>query len=345
MSRRSGRLPGDGTQMNRSAQIACALALDAVLGDPRRLPHPARFTGRLALWMEPVVRRRVDDERLAGVLAGGTVAGSAILSTVLVCGLARRFHARVGDAASILVLWSTLAARDLADHALRVHAALAQGDLERARELVGRMVGREVSALDEAGVVRAVVESVAENTVDGVTAPLFYAFAGGPVAAAAYKAFSTLDSTFGYRNERYARFGWASARSDDLLNLVPARLTVLASAAAAALLGHRPGDVLRVCLRDGRKHASPNSGLAEAAMAGALGVQLGGPLTREGRVVDCPTLGYPSEPLSPGHIRQAVRLMVVTTAIWAGLLGAARSVACGRALSSRWLSRSPAPCR
>jgi adenosylcobinamide-phosphate synthase len=306
--------------MNRSMQIACALALDAAVGDPRWLPHPAKFTGRLAQRIELQTRWYVNDEKLAGVLAAGVTVGLAATAATVVVGAARRLHPRAGDVASILILWSAFAARDLSKHALDVDAALERDDLPEARELVGRMVGRDVSVLDQAGVVRAVVESVAENTVDGVTAPLFYAYLGGPVTAAAYKAVSTLDSTFGYKNERYARFGWASARADDLANLLPARLTVIATFLAAALLGLRPADVLRVILRDGDKHASPNSGIAEAAMAGALGVQLGGPLTRDGRVFDHPTLGDPLQPLSRSHIEKAVCLMAVTTAVWTGLL-------------------------
>ena len=305
--------------MNRQAQVICALVLDAAVGDPRWFPHPARYTGRLALWLEQVTRSRIEDDRLAGCVTAAAVAGSAALAAALVTGAARRLRPWVGDLASVAIVWTALAPRGLAGHALEVDAALERDDLEAARNLVGRMVGRD-AALDEAGVVRAAVESVAENTVDGVTAPLFYAFAGGPAAVAAYKAVSTLDSTFGYRNQRYERFGWASARSDDVANLIPSRLTVLAGVPAAALLGLRPADALRVCLRDGRKHSSPNSGLAEATMAGALGVQLGGPLMREGRLVEHPTLGDALQPLDRDHIRQAVRLMAATTAVWTGML-------------------------
>jgi len=307
--------------VNRQTQVVCALVLDAAAGDPRWLPHPARCTGRLALWLEQVTRSRIEDDRLAGCVTAAAVAGSAALAAALVTGMARRLHPWAGDLASVAIVWTALAPRGLAGHALDVHAALERDDLDAARCLVGRMVGRDVASLDEGGVVRAAVESVAENTVDGVTAPLFYAFAGGPTAVAAYKAVSTLDSTFGYRNRRYERFGWASARSDDVANLVPSRLTVLASVPAAALLGLRPVDALRVCLRDGRKHSSPNSGLAEATVAGALGVQLGGPLMREGRLVDHPTLGDALQPLDRDHIRQAVRLMAATTAVWTGILG------------------------
>jgi len=305
-----------------SRHIVCALVLDALVGDPRWFPHPAKLTGRLALCLEQKLRPRIRNERLAGAVTAGAVTGSAALATLLLTGGVRRWRPWAGDVASIAVLCTTLAARDLAGHALAVQAALEAGDLEAARALVGRMVGRDVATLDEAGVVRATVESVAENTVDGVTGPLFYAYLGGPVAAATYKAVSTLDSTFGHHNERYERFGWAAARADDLANLLPARLTVAATFIAAALLGLRPLGVLAVCARDGRKHLSPNSGLAEAAMAGALGVQLGGPLSREGRVVDHPTLGDPLQPLSPVQMRQAVRMMVATTAVWNALLAA-----------------------
>ncbi len=331
--------------MNRLAQVACALILDAAIGDPRWLPHPAKFTGKLAARVESVTRRQIADERLAGLVAAETVIGSATLAAALVTGGARRVHPMLGDIASILVLWSTFAARDLADHALDVHAALEQGDLTEARIRVSRMVGRDVSALNETGVIRAVVESVAENTVDGVTTPLFYACLGGPVAVAAYKATSTLESTFGYRNEQNAPFGWASARSDDLANFLPARLSLIANIAAAGLLGFHPANAVRACLRDGRKHASPNSGLAEAAMAGALGVQLGGLVYREGRIVDLPTLGDSRQPLARCHIKQSVRLMATTTAVWTGLLmgSAALAVPYASALWARFFRvRAPA---
>jgi adenosylcobinamide-phosphate synthase len=291
--------------------------------------------------MEMLTRRHIAGERLAGSITAAVVIGSATVAAAVLRGVARRLHPRLGDVVSIIMLWTSLAGRDLADHALSVYAALERKDLEEARGLVGRMVGRDVHSLDVAGVTRAAVESVAENTVDGVTAPLFYAYLGGPVAAAAYKAISTLDSTFGYRNERYIRFGWASARSDDVANYVPARLTVGAAVVAAALLGYRPVDLLRVCLRDGGKHASPNSGLAEASMAGALGVRLGGPLVRDGRLVDYPTLGDPVQPLLPHHIGQAVRLMAMTTLVWTVALAglSARVKSLGRSVAFRRSSR------
>lgn len=312
--------------MNHSAHLACALGLDAIFGDPWWLPHPVRMMGKLSAAVEGPCRRVVADEKLAGVAAALIVVGVSALVAVTVRG-ARRLHPRLGDVASIVLLYTTLAARDLSDHAQAVQWALAEEDLPAARRAVARMVGRDTECLDEAGVVRAVVESVAENTVDGVTAPLFYAFLGGAPVAMAFKAASTLDSMFGYKNDRYVDFGWASARLDDLANYVPARLTVPFTALAAGVLGLSPAGVLCTVRRDGRKHPSPNAGLAESAMAGALGVRLGGPLTRAGKTVDAPFLGQPWVPLRRGHISAAVRLMWLTSIFTAVGLALARSAA------------------
>lgn len=315
--------------MTLAAQIAAAYGLDLLLGDPRWFPHPVKYIGRGALALEEPLRRHVTNQRLAGVIAViAVVGGTAALAAVALLA-ARHAHPWLEDAVSILILYTTFATRDLAAHASAVDRALRRHDLPAARLLVSRIVGRDTDALDEVGVVRAAVESVAENTVDGVTAPLFFAALGGPILALAYKAISTLDSTFGYRNERYLHFGWASARLDDVAAWLPARLTLPVIAVAAACAGCRPVSAWRIGLRDCRKHASPNSGFAEAAMAGALGVQLGGPLLRKGHPVALPTMGEPFETLRVAHIRRAIALMLLTSLIAAGLLLTARSVAEG----------------
>ena len=181
---------------------------------------------------------------------------------------------------------------------MAVFRALAAGDIVEARRRVAAIVGRDTERLDEAGVIRAAVESVAESTVDGVTAPLFFAVVAGPVGAMVYRAINTLDSMFGHQDERYRDFGWAAARIDDLANYLPARLTAPLACLAAALLRQRPRSApCESLLRDGRNHASPNSGLAEAAMAGALGVQLGGAICYDGQPLEKPTIGDPLMPL------------------------------------------------
>jgi adenosylcobinamide-phosphate synthase len=218
-------------------------------------------------------------------------------------------HPLAGDIVAILLLYTCLATRSLHDHALAVYRPLTAGDLVEARQRVSWLVGRDTAELDEGEVTRAAVESVAENTVDGCTAPLLFACLAGPLGALAYKAISTLDSTFGYKNERYLQFGWASARLDDLANLLPARLTALLVAPAALLLRLNPGNAWRIFWRDRHNHPSPNGGQIEAAVAGALGVRLGGVNSYFGQPSTRPFMGDPLQPLQSRHILQAIRLM------------------------------------
>jgi adenosylcobinamide-phosphate synthase len=340
--------------MRLEYQILVAIALDLALGDPRWFPHPVKLIGRMASALESPMRktmtgvtkaitlcfgarflRRSTQERSAtsqimsaqnaavsARIAGMATALIVILTTGLVTALlvigAYHINAICGSIVSILLLYTSFAARDLASHSAEVYRALRKGDLERARYRASWMVGRDTDCLDESGVVRAAVESVAENTVDGVTAPLFFAVLGGPVGAMVYKAINTLDSTFGYKNERYIDFGWASARIDDLANYLPARLTAPVVILAACVMKLRPANALRICLRDSRKHASPNSGITEAAFAGALGVQLGGLLYRKGKPVEMPKLGEPITELQPRHISRVNALMLVTMILSAG---------------------------
>jgi adenosylcobinamide-phosphate synthase len=186
------------------------------------------------------------------------------------------------------------------------------------------MVGRDTERLTETEVVRAAVESVAENTVDGIIAPLFFAALFGPVGAMAYKAVNTLDSMIGYKNESYIDFGSTAARIDDAANYIPARLSAPILSAAAGLLGFPASATWRMAWRDGRKNLSPNAGIAEAAVAGALGVRLGGLMERRGRPVNQPEIGDPVVPLVRGHIPAANRLMFIATIIAAAAFLAVR---------------------
>ncbi|OGR02879.1 MAG: cobalamin biosynthesis protein CobD [Deltaproteobacteria bacterium RIFOXYD12_FULL_53_23] len=219
-------------------------------------------------------------------------------------------HPWLGTAVSIFLLYTTIAARDLVRHSTDVYTALATGDLPEARRRVGMIVGRDTANLDEAGVARAAVESVAESMVDGVTAPLFFALLGGPMAAMLYKTVNTMDSMFGYKNERYLKFGWAAARLDDIVNFVPARLTSMLIPAAAFLLRLDVKGALFILLRDRGRHASPNSGHTEAAVAGAIGIQLGGPNLYFGQLLEKPSIGDPIRPIEPQDILRVNRLML-----------------------------------
>lgn len=313
--------------MGLEHQIMIAVGLDLALGDPRWLPHPVRGIGWLALRLETLTRRYLGDTRGAGTVAALTTYAAAGAAAWAVIRGAAALHPLAGDAAAIVLIYTTIAARDLAGHSMAVFQSLTAGDLDEARRRVGWIVGRDTDRLDPPGVVRASVESVAESTVDGVTAPLFYAAVAGPVGAIVYRAINTLDSMFGHQDQRYGRFGWAAARLDDAANYLPARFTAPLISVAAVLLRLRPLASLRVLLRDGRKHASPNAGLTEAAMAGALGVRLGGVTYYDGQPLDKPTIGDELVPLDAEHIRRANAVMFVTVGLFLVLCLAVRMAA------------------
>jgi adenosylcobinamide-phosphate synthase len=319
--------------MRLEYQVLSAVALDLCLGDPHWLPHPVRGIGWLAARLETLARPVAADgyprarARLAGLLVALTVyvvTGLAAWGAIYAAGLA---HPAAGDAVAVLVIYAAIAPHDLARHGMAVYRALAGGDLVEARRRVAAIVGRDTEALDLSGVVRAAVESVAESTVDGVTAPLLFAVAAGPVGAIVYRAINTLDSMFGHQDPQYRDFGWAAARIDDLANYLPARLTAPLLCVAAALLGRRPLAALRILVRDGRKHPSPNAGLVEAAVAGALGVQLGGRNFYAGLPLDRPTQGDPRVPLASRHIPAAVALMFTTAVLLLAIILPLRGLA------------------
>ncbi len=301
--------------MRLEYQILIAILLDLALGDPRWFPHPVRLIGRLIAALEGPARRAIPDARAAGAVTALTVILVTALATAALIGIAGQIHPLFGNAIGIVVLYTTIAARDLTRHSLEVYRALERFDLAEARRLVSWLVGRDTERLTETEVIRAAVESVAENTVDGIIAPLFFAALGGPVAAMAYKAVNTLDSMIGYKSERYLDFGQTAAKIDDGANYLPARIAAPILTAAAALLGFRTSAAWRIANRDGRKHQSLNAGIAEAAFAGALGVRLGGVMERRGRPVGLPEIGDPVVPLARGHILAANRLMFMATVI------------------------------
>lgn len=299
-------------------KICLAFLLDSLLGDPPHWPHPVRWLGRLISWLEPRLRRRFVEPRQAGVVLVLLCLAATAAAVGLTRTVALSLGAIWGFLADVLLLYWALALKDLKDHALAVHQALAARDLPRARTELARIVGRDTAALSEAGVIRATVETVAENTVDGVLSPLFYAFLGGPLGAWLFKASSTLDSMVGYLDERYREFGWASARLDDLANWLPARLSCLFLCGAAALLGLDWREGWRTCRRDARKLASPNAGWPEATVSGILGIKLGGPSSYQGRLVTKPWLGTGSREPVPADILIAVRLLYLASVLALG---------------------------
>ncbi len=312
--------------MRLEYQILLAVALDLFAGDPRWLPHPVRLIGSFAVAVETPFRNMIKSPRIAGTATAFVVVGIAVVvSWTFVYG-ARSVHPYTGDLVSILLLWTGIAAKDMVMHSSEVVGALNSGSLSEARQRVGMICGRDTDSLDESAIARATVESVAENMVDGVIAPIFFAAIGGPVGIMAYKAVNTLDSTFGYKNEKYLEFGWASAKLDDMANFIPARLTALLVPVAAMFLLHSPGRSFRVFLRDRLKHPSPNAGQAEAAVAGALGIQLGGLSHYSGVPSDKPLLGDALTSVGPEHVVRANALLLITSTLALVFLLGARLV-------------------
>jgi adenosylcobinamide-phosphate synthase len=289
--------------------LISAVILDILIGDPRWFPHPVLFIGKLISFLERVLRSLLGNEMLGGALLLVLTVGISCGLAAAILKLAYAVNSYLGLAIAVFISWSCLAARSLHRESRLVADALARGDLSSARKYLSYIVGRDTAELDEPEVWRATVETVAENTSDGVIAPLFYLCLGGPVLAIAYKAVNTLDSMVGYRNERYIEFGQASARFDDFANFVPARITGLLMVAVAPLLGLSAKDSWRIMRRDGRNHTSPNSGIPEAAVAGALGIRLGGTNLYGGRPVAKPDIGDAVHNISRASWHGAVRLM------------------------------------
>ena len=287
--------------------------LDALFGDPAWLPHPVVLMGRCISALEKHLRTALPKTPRGELAGGAAVAAVLPLGTLAVTGLAcwaaARLHPALGLALQMLWCGQALAAKGLAQESRNVYKELAKGDLPAARRAVARIVGRDTQNLTAAGVTRAAVETVAENTSDGVIAPLLYMLLGGAPLALTYKAINTMDSMLGYKNEKYLYFGRCAAKLDDAANWLPSRLAALLWVAAAALTGNSARGAWRIWRRDRRRHASPNSAQTESACAGALGVQLAGPAYYFGEYYDKPTIGDPLREIEPRDVLRANRMM------------------------------------
>ena len=317
--------------MGRTLEIIAAFGLDLWLGDRPigALPHPVVVIGKAIERLERWLRRRFpatpEGELQAGAVLATVVPLSTFMLSAIACRAARKISPLVGFALETVLCWQALALRGLWEASGAVEERLEAGDLPGARDAVGAIVGRDVASLDEAGVARATVETVAENFADGVVAPLTFIVVGGAPAALGYKAINTLDSMVGYRNARYEYFGRASARLDDCANFVPARLAAFFWIGAAALDGQDARGALRIWRRDRRAHPSPNSAQCESACAGALGVELGGSSTYGGVVHEKPRLGDSIHPITTATIGAARTTLLVAGGIALGVA----LVACG----------------
>ena len=310
--------------------LLAGCALDLLLGDPAWLYHPVCIIGKYISWCEKKLRARGGDLQRSAVL----LTASTVLITAAAAGLLIFLSGLLGRVPRLIVMalldWMGLSAKCLAQEAVGVERALGRG-IEAGRRQVARIVGRDTAALSEREVVCATIETVAENTTDGVISPMVYGLLGGPVLMWAFKASSTLDSMVGYLDEKYRDIGWSSAKLDDVWNYLPARLTGCLLSLGAALCGLDGKSAFRIMRRDHRNHKSPNCAWSEAAAAGALHVQLGGTHLYFGKPVAKPTIGDDLRAPKREDIRATVRMMYAasglmlalqTMLVWvAGVLG------------------------
>ena len=322
------------------AAVVAGFLLDALLGDPRRIPHPIVAMGNAIAWLEPRLRAAFPDTpsgaRRAGVVLVAVLCAGSFGATWCLIAVAGLVHPLLGFAVETWLCYQALAACELRRQSMRVVRELTRGGLPAARRAVGMIVGRDTEALDERGVLKAAVETVAENTADGVVGPLVYLIVGGAPLGMLYKAVNTMDSMVGYKNERYLDFGRAAARVDDVLGFVPARLAALCMIAAASVAGLSAKGAWRIWRRDRFNHASPNSAQTESAMAGALGVELAGSAVYFGKLVEKPTMGDATRPIEREDVRRANRLMVLASALSLVVLGGARIALVAAAGAMAW---------
>jgi len=299
--------------------ILLAVITDLILGDPRWMPHPVIRIGKFISYGELIIRKLTKTAqglKMGGVLLTIIIVGGTYLFFWCLLYLAFRINTFLGIGLSIFWMSQAVAINSLFRHAIKVAIPLSRGDLDTARSALAMIVGRDTGNLNEAEIIRGVVETVAENTVDGIIAPLFYGFLGGPPLAMAYKAVNTLDSMIGYRDERYIDLGWAGARLDDIANFIPARLSALVYLLIAPFTSGGIRGVWKIVRRDAGKHPSPNGGIPEAATAGALEIQLGGVNYYRGIVSNRAIMGDAKRPLEIRHIYYSLYIMGAVSALF-----------------------------
>lgn len=294
--------------------------LDLIFGDPSFLYHPVIFIGKVIKYSEIILRKIFPKNKVGEFIAGiflvlivvGITTGLAFL--ILFGCYKLNFY--LYFAVSTFMCYQILATKCLKDSAIKVYKDLDTGTLDDARYSVSMIVGRETKNLTEEGVVKACVESVAESSSDGVIAPMFYMFLGGPILGFFYKAINTMDSMVGYKNDKYFYFGKVAARLDDFFNLIPARLSGFMIIIASGILGYDFKNAFKIFFRDRYKHESPNSAQCEAPMAGALDIMLAGDAVYEGKIEHKPTLGDDIKKPDKNDIKKSIKILYVMSIIW-----------------------------
>lgn len=300
--------------------LICGYFIDLIVGDPKSIPHPICFIGTLIIKTEKLLRKcfKKDDEalKIAGIFLLVIV---LFISAIIPCVILILTY-KMGDmavfAVQTIMCWQILATKSLAKESMKVYTALEKGTLRQAQYAVSMIVGRDTEVLDKVGVAKATIETVAENTCDGVIAPILYCAIGGPVLGFIYKAINTMDSTVGYKNEKYIHFGKAAAKLDDAVNYIPARLSALLMLLACPLCGLDIKNGFRIWKRDKRKHASPNSAQTESVCAGAINIQLAGDAVYGGNLYKKDFIGDLIRPVENNDIKRVIRLMQMASFIF-----------------------------
>lgn len=296
--------------------LIIGFVLDFILGDPYSLPHPIRLIGTLISKLENFMRKNFHgNERLSGTVLALCVMALSGGITFALCFICYKINTMLGIIAEGILCYYLLAAKCLKKESMKVYSAINENDTERARKAVSMIVGRDTQCLDEKGIIKAAVETVAENTSDGVTAPIFWIMLGGAPMGMLYKAVNTMDSMIGYKNERYINFGRFAAKLDDVLNFFPSRITALIMVLSAHIIGLDGKSALHIWKRDRYNHASPNSAQTEAVCAGALNVQLAGDAYYFGKLCKKKTIGDNLRSIENEDIRRSNRLMYCTSVI------------------------------
>lgn len=295
--------------------LLSAYLADLIFGDPERFPHPVRGMGKLINLLDKGLNKKGAHwrGRIKGTILAFAVIGISACCTYLLLDLPKRLNPFLYYLAWIYIGYTTISVKDLQVKAKAIYKELEKDNILKARKKLSKIVGRDTKDLNKDEITRATIESVAESTNDGIVAPLFYLILGGPVLAIAYKAINTLDSMVGYKNEKYLDFGWFSAKMDDVANYIPARISGFLISTSSFILGKSFKDPFKTMFRDGKKHPSPNSGISEAAMAGALGIRLGGGAFYQGKFVEKQYIGEDKRKIDAFLINEALKISFVSS--------------------------------
>ena len=309
--------------MTTLCALVCGFILDLILGDPYNWPHPIRAIGKLISFGDKKLRQegkfKPKELKVRGAVLVLGVTMSVFLVSLMILKVSYGVSPVIGFIVESIMYYQILATKCLKDESMKVYHKLTQGTLQEAREQVAMIVGRDTMALDEKGIAKATIETVAENTSDGVIAPLLFCLLGGAPLGFWYKAVNTLDSMIGYKNDKYKDFGYTAARLDDIANFIPARLAAILMIIASALGGYNAPNALKIFKRDRFNHKSPNSAQTEAVCAGALGIQLAGDAYYFGQKVKKPTIGDSIQSVHSTHILHANKLLYITAVLALGI--------------------------